>query len=165
MIFQIRFFLPFWASINDLTRTPSFHIAVSSFMPSVCPQPMAVAADIPNHFVSLWLREAQRWWSWKLTRQRFLWLRSLFVERVEQLRSPEPVGRIAKTSWPRRTGFKQIFCSSRKDSTCGKCSIALFIVPSMSAWFHNQMTLSLHVAFLINVTSARVLTSSAIIDQ
>ena len=41
--------------------------------------------------VSLWLREAQRWWSWKLTRQffrLFLWLRSLFVERVEKWRSP-----------------------------------------------------------------------------
>ena len=36
--------------------------------------------------VSLWLREAQRWWSWKLTRQLFLWLSSLFVERVEKLR-------------------------------------------------------------------------------
>ena len=46
---------------------------------------------------------------------------------------PEPVGRIAKTSWPRRTRFKQIFCSSRKDSTYRKCSIALFLVASMSA--------------------------------
>ena len=25
-----KIFLPFWASINDLTRTPSFHIAVSN---------------------------------------------------------------------------------------------------------------------------------------
>ena len=30
----------------------------------------------------------QRWWSWKLTCQLFLWLRSLFVERVEKWRSP-----------------------------------------------------------------------------
>ena len=37
---------------------------------------------------TLWLREEQRWWSWKLTRQLFLWLRLLFVERVEKLRSP-----------------------------------------------------------------------------
>ena len=83
-------FLPFWASINDLTRTPSFHIAVSSFMPSSCPQPMAVVAVIPNRLslVSLWLREAQRWWSWKLTRQLFLWLRLLFVERIGKWRSP-----------------------------------------------------------------------------
>ena len=44
----------------------------------------------------------------------------------------EPVGRIAKTSWPRRTRFKQIFYPSRKDSSCRKCSIALFIVASMS---------------------------------
>ena len=43
-----KIFLPFWASINDLTRTPSFHIAVSSSMPSSCPQPMAVVAVIPN---------------------------------------------------------------------------------------------------------------------
>ena len=40
--------MPFWASINDVTRTPSFHIAVSSSMPSSCPQPMAVIAVIPN---------------------------------------------------------------------------------------------------------------------
>ena len=85
-----KIFLPFWASINDLTRTPSFHIAVSSSMPSSCPQPMAVVAVIPNRLslVSLWLREAQRWWSWKLTRQLFLWLRLLLVERVEKWRSP-----------------------------------------------------------------------------
>ena len=37
--------------------------------------------------VSLWLRQAQRWW-WKLTRQLFLWLRLLSVERVENWRSP-----------------------------------------------------------------------------
>ena len=43
-----KIFLPFWVSINDLTRTPSFHIAVSSSMPSSCPQPMAVVAVIPN---------------------------------------------------------------------------------------------------------------------
>ena len=44
-----KIFLPFWASIiNDLTRTPSFHIGVSSSMPSSCPQPMAVVAVIPN---------------------------------------------------------------------------------------------------------------------
>ena len=85
-----KIFWPFWASINDLTRTPSFHIAVSSSMPSSCPQPMAVVAVIPNRLslVSLWLREAQRWWSWKLTRQLFLWLRLLFVEIVEKWRSP-----------------------------------------------------------------------------
>ena len=28
---------------------------------------------------------------------------------------------------------KIIFCSSRRDSTCGKCSMALFIIPSKSA--------------------------------
>ena len=38
--FQIRLFLPFWASINNLTRTPSFHITVSSSMPFSCPQPI-----------------------------------------------------------------------------------------------------------------------------
>ena len=48
-----KIFLPFWASINDLTRTPSFHIAVSSSMPSSCPQPMAVVAVIPNR-LSFW---------------------------------------------------------------------------------------------------------------
>ena len=124
-----------------MTRTPSFHIAVSSSMPSSCPQPMAVVAVIPNRLslVSLWLREAQRWWSWKLTRQLFLWFRSLF----ENEGLPEPVGRIAKTSWPRRTRFKQIFCSSRKDSTYRKCSIALFIVASESEWSDNQMFVSL----------------------
>ena len=74
--------------INDLTRTPSFHIAFSSSMPSSCPQPLDVAAVIPNRLclVSFWLWEAQRWWSWKLTRQLFLWLRSLFMERVEKER-------------------------------------------------------------------------------
>ena len=43
--------------------------------------------------------------------------------------------------------------------------IVLFIVASMSVWFDNHMSLSLHIAFLINVTSARVLTGSVIIDQ
>ena len=86
--FSNKIFLPFWASINDLTRTPSFHIAVSSSMPSSCPQPIDVAAVIPNRLslVSFWLREAQWWWSWKLTRQLFLWSSSLFVKRVEKLR-------------------------------------------------------------------------------
>ena len=41
------------------------------------------------------LREAQRWWSWKLTRQLFLWWRLLFVERVEKWRSP-------RTRWKNR---------------------------------------------------------------
>ena len=79
-----KIFLPFWASMNDLTRSPSFHNPVSSIMP------VAVVAVIPNRLslVSLWLREAQRWWSWKLTRQLFLWLRLLLVERVEKWRSP-----------------------------------------------------------------------------
>ena len=40
--------MQFWASINDVTRTPSFHIAVSWSMPSSCPQPMAFIAVIPN---------------------------------------------------------------------------------------------------------------------
>ena len=34
--------------------------------------------------------------------------------------------------------FKQIFCSSRKDFSYRKCSIALFIVASMSARFDNR---------------------------
>ena len=83
---------------------------------------------------------------------------------------PEPVGKIAETSWPRRRRFKQIssletadvfpvvasegekrrpevsllfacqhiFCSSRKNSTYRKCSIALFLVVSMSSWFDNR---------------------------
>ena len=51
---------------------------------------------------------------------------------------PEPVGRIAKTSWPRQTRFKQIICSSWKDSTYRKCLIAFFIVASMFAWFDNR---------------------------
>ena len=72
----------------------------------------------------------------------------------------EPIGRIAKTSWPRRTRFKQIFYSAYR-----KCSIPLFIVASMSAWFDNQMSLSLHIAFLINVISARVLKEGVTIDQ
>ena len=45
--------------------------------------------------VSLWLREAQRWWSRKLTRQLFLWLRLLLVERVEKWRS-------SRTHWKYR---------------------------------------------------------------
>ena len=57
-----KMFLPFWAAVNDLTCTPSFHNAVSSSISSSCPQPMAVAAVIPSRLslVSLWLREAQR---------------------------------------------------------------------------------------------------------
>ena len=86
---KYKIFLPFWASINDLTRTPSFHIAVSSSMPFSRTQPMDVAAIISNclSLVSFRLREAQRWWSWKLTRQQlFFWLRSLFLERGEKWR-------------------------------------------------------------------------------
>ena len=45
--------------------------------------------------VLLWLREAQRWWSRKLTRQLLLWLRLLFVERVQKWRSP-------RTYWKNR---------------------------------------------------------------
>ena len=45
--------------------------------------------------VWLWLREAQRWWSRKLTRQLLLWLRLLFVERVQKWRSP-------RTYWKNR---------------------------------------------------------------
>ena len=52
--------------------------------------------------------------------------------------SPEPVGRIAKTSWPWRTRFKQIFCSSQKDLTYRKCSIVLFVVALMSTWLDNR---------------------------
>ena len=37
-----KIFLSFWASINDLKRTPSFYISASSSIPSSCPQPMAV---------------------------------------------------------------------------------------------------------------------------
>ena len=41
---------------------------------------------------------AQRWWSLKLTRQLFLWLRSLFVKRVEKWRSP-------RARWKNRPGL------------------------------------------------------------
>ena len=51
---------------------------------------------------------------------------------------PEPIGRIVKTFRPPWTRFKQIFCSSQKDSTYKKCLNALFIVASMSAWFDNR---------------------------
>ena len=51
---------------------------------------------------------------------------------------PEPIGRIAEKSWPRRTRFKQIFCLSRKDSTDRKCLLALLLVASMSALFDNR---------------------------
>ena len=107
---------------------------------------MAVVAFIANRLslVLLGLREAQRWWSWKLTSQLVLWLRLIFGERVEKWRSPRARCRwktfwtFAKTFWSRQTRFNQIFCSSRKDSSYRKCSIALFIVASMSAWFENR---------------------------
>ena len=76
-----------------------------------------ITSEINSLCFSLWLREAHRWWSLKLISQLFLRLRSLLMERVEK--SPKPVGRIAKTSLPQTKYFKQIFCSSRKDSTAG----------------------------------------------
>ena len=138
---NIFFFLPFWASINDDTHTFLSHcrVFVHAFLLSPTYGCCCCYSKSLEFLVSLWLREAQRWWSWKLTRQLFLWFRSLF----ENEGLPEPVGRIAKTSWPRRTRFKQIFCSSRKDSTYRKCSIALFIVASESEWSDNQMFVSL----------------------
>ena len=88
------FFWPFWASRNDLTRTLSFHIAwhwrvfVHAFLLSPTYGCCCCYSKSLEFLVSLWLREAQRWWSWKLTRQLFLWLRLLFVEKVEKWRSP-----------------------------------------------------------------------------
>ena len=76
-----------------------------------------ITSEINSLCLSLWLREAHRWWSLELISQLFLRLRSLLMERVEK--SPKPVGRIAKTSLPQTKFFKQIFCSSRKDSTAG----------------------------------------------
>ena len=52
--------------------------------------------------------------------------------------SQSPLEESRKQSWPRRTRFKQIFCSSRNDSSYKKCSIALFIVASISAWFDKR---------------------------
>ena len=152
-----KIFLPFWASINDLTRTPSFHIAVSSSMPSSCPQPMAVVAVIPNRLslVSLWLREAQRWWSWKLTRQLFLWLRLLFVERVEKWRSP-------RACWKNRENF---LASANEMQVTFLLFTKRFLIQEMLDCIVYSMSLSLHIALLINVTSARVLTERVIIDQ
>ena len=68
----------------------------------------------------------------------FFWLHSLFMERVEKWRSPRACWRIVKMSWPRRTRFKQIFCSPQKDSSYRKCSIVLFIPALMSTWFDNR---------------------------
>ena len=79
-----------------------------------------ITSEINSLCLSLWLREAHRWWSLKLISQLFLRLRSLLrllMERVEI--SPKPVGRIPKMSLPQRKFFKQIFCSTRKDSTAG----------------------------------------------
>ena len=47
--------------------------------------------------------------------------------------SQSPLEESRKRPGLRPTRFKQIFCSSRKDSSYRKCSIALFIVASMSA--------------------------------
>ena len=52
--------------------------------------------------------------------------------------SQSPLEESRKRPGLRPTRFKQIFCSSRKDSSYRKCSIALFIVASMSAWFDNR---------------------------
>ena len=47
---------------------------------------------------------------------------------------PKPVWRIVKTSLASTRFFKQIFCSSQRNSTGRKCSMALFIILSKSAW-------------------------------
>ena len=85
-----KIFLPFWASINDDTHTFLYHcrVFVHAFLLYPTFGCCCCYSKSLEFLVSLWLREAQRWWSWKLTRQLFLWLRLLFVERAEKWRSP-----------------------------------------------------------------------------
>ena len=144
----MRFFLPFWASINDLTRTPSFHLTVSSSMPSSCPQPMAVVVLL------LLFQIAWTWFHYGYERRndddRGNWLGNFSSDYVyyswEEWKNeglPEPVERIAKTSWP-RTRFKQILILIQanalhlKTPHTGNARLQLFIVASMYAWFNNR---------------------------
>ena len=140
--FQTRFFLAFWASIKFLLMISHFpHIAMSLSVPSSCPQPMAVASVFPNH-LSLEFHYGYKRCNdddrgnWHANFS-FDYIHYLWKELKIKL-SPEPVGRIAKTSWPWRTRFKQIFWSSQKDLTYRKCLIVLFIVAFMSTWFDNR---------------------------
>ena len=118
------------------------NIAVASSMPSSCPQRIVFAAVIPNRLCLVYHMATRGatmmileidpptfpliiyvYYSWKEFKSQDL---------------PEPIGRIAQTSWPRRTRFKQIFCLSRRDFTYRKCLIALLLVASMSALFDNR---------------------------
>ena len=93
-------FLGFHKWSHTHTFLSPYRVVVHAFLLSPTYGCCAVVAVIPNRLslVSLWLREAQRWWSWKLTRQLFLWLRLLFVERVEKWRSP-------RARWKNRENF------------------------------------------------------------
>ena len=75
--------------INDLTLSPHCHVFVNAFLlpPTYgCCWCFSKSLELG---ISLWLQEVQWWWSWKLTRQLFLWLHSLLVERVEKSSSPQ----------------------------------------------------------------------------
>ena len=65
-----------------------------------CPQPMAVVAVIPNSLELgvIMARRGATMMIMELTRQLFLWLRLLFVERVEKWRSP-------RACWKNRENF------------------------------------------------------------
>ena len=143
--FQTRFFLAFWASIKFLLMISHFpHIAMSLFMPSSCPLPTSYGccwcfSKSLELGISLWLQEVQWWWLWKTDMPTFPLITFIISGKSWKIKlSPEPVGRIAKTSWPWWTRFKQIFCSSQKDLTYRKCSIVLFVVALMSTWLDNR---------------------------
>ena len=148
-----KIFLPFWASMNDLTRSPSFHNPVSSIMP------VAVVAVIPNRLslVSLWLREAQRWWLWKTDSPTFPLITIIIRGKSRKNEGlQEPVGRIAKTSG----------LGERDSSKFLKEMLDCIVYSSFDVRVIRQlMSLSLHIVFLIKVTSARVLTGGVVIDQ
>ena len=141
--FQTRFFgfLGFHKIfINDLTLSPHCHVFVNAFLlpPTYgCCWCFSKSLELG---ISLWLQEVQWWWSWKLTRHAtFPLITFIICGKSWKIKlSPEPVGRIAKTSWPWLTRFKQIFCSSQKDLTYRKCLIVLFVVALMSTSFDNR---------------------------
>ena len=113
-------FLPFWASINDLTRTPSLASTLPFLRPCLPPA--------PNLWLLLLIFQIA-WFHYDYERcnddDRGNCLANVSFDYVhyswkelknEGLQSPLEESR-KRPGLGRRTTFKQIFCSSRKDST------------------------------------------------
>ena len=137
------FFWPFWASRNDLTRTLSFHIAwhwrvfVHAFLLS----PTYGCCCCHSKSLELGFITAARGATMMIVEidsPTFPLLRLLFVERVQKWRSPRARWKNGENVLASANEIHANFLLFFLIPKYGKCSIALFIVASMSAWFDNR---------------------------